>query len=190
MIYLKRACTLNSITRANKEVGTMKHILFLIIPTLFLLSGCGDLGEDSEAEKAAAVAAEQERIRLTAISNFVSRMQQDGIRVNPDTGELQGDTALHRATVNSDKDEIARLLHKNANVNTVDGLKNTPLHIAIVQSDEEIIELLINRGADVHLKNRNGKSSLDLAREDYVSDRILELLEDKGKGFFEKFLGD
>eukprot|EP01097_Dermamoeba_algensis_P007115 TRINITY_DN4463_c0_g1_i2.p1 TRINITY_DN4463_c0_g1~~TRINITY_DN4463_c0_g1_i2.p1 ORF type:complete len:481 (+),score=129.94 TRINITY_DN4463_c0_g1_i2:1500-2942(+) len=50
------------------------------------------------------------------------------------------------------------------NKNAQDNLGNTPLHYAILMKNEEAAKVLISLGGDVHLRNNEGKSSLDLAR--------------------------
>lgn len=56
------------------------------------------------------------------------------------------------------------LLKNGANVNSIDSDKNTPLHLAAQRSEpDDLVSLLIKSGADVNLKNKYGKTALDIA---------------------------
>jgi hypothetical protein len=67
----------------------------------------------------------------------------------------------------SDADKIAAIqfgIEQGVDVNAVDGNGQTALHIAAGQSSARIVSALVERGAKVDIKNKQGRTPLDLAR--------------------------
>ncbi|OUM69651.1 hypothetical protein PIROE2DRAFT_26292, partial [Piromyces sp. E2] len=60
---------------------------------------------------------------------------------------------------------VKYLIRKNANINYQDEFGNTSLHYAIEIGDKYIIDILSFYHCDINLKNKEGKSPLDLAIE-------------------------
>jgi len=87
-------------------------------------------------------------------------------------------TALHEAAT-FDKRSIARaLLHGGAAVNdVVDADGYTPLHEAAEQGHKEMAALLLHYGAGVHAVTHDGKTALDLARNN-ARHEVSQVLED------------
>lgn len=68
------------------------------------------------------------------------------------------------------------LLEHGANVNIQDNLGNTPLHMAIIYHCKENAKLLYEYKADIHLKNKNGSSSVEVAKS-LQDNEILQILK-------------
>ena len=82
-------------------------------------------------------------------------------------------TPLMMAASKDDIEMIELLLDKGANIDhkaNVDGW--TALHQAANYLKNRAVKLLIKRGADTHIKNNDGKTALDVAKQfsDYDSD--------------------
>ncbi|KAF2073327.1 hypothetical protein CYY_005345 [Polysphondylium violaceum] len=77
-----------------------------------------------------------------------------------------GETALHWAARNGYEEVIAVLLKFKANPNVLNRDQETPLHKAAFKDHLEAIRVLVNVGkADVSLKNKNGETALQLAKD-------------------------
>jgi ankyrin repeat protein len=80
-------------------------------------------------------------------------------------------TSLHFAVFNAHVFEGARervnlLLDRCANINMKSvATENTPLHMAILGGHEDLMVLLLQRRADIELRNKVGKSAVQLIRE-------------------------
>jgi len=77
---------------------------------------------------------------------------------------------LHRAVIEKDLFELARLLNEGEDANKKDELGNTPLHLAVTQPsikdkkiDMRAIEILEEKGAKVDVQNKEGNTPLRLA---------------------------
>lgn len=79
-------------------------------------------------------------------------------------------TPLHLAVQGGDSpghvDTITHLVKAKAETNALDSTKNTPLHLAAMKGRSEIAQILMQYGnADPKIKNGEGKSAVDYARE-------------------------
>jgi ankyrin repeat protein len=89
-------------------------------------------------------------------------------RVDPNTPNEQGETALHRVmhrtTVRrtSSLDLIRLLVRHGANINQPDGSGYTPLHEAARHPWEEPVKALIEMGAAINAKTNDGETVLDI----------------------------
>jgi hypothetical protein len=84
---------------------------------------------------------------------------------NIETGDIDKMTALHYAAIGGHLDMCRVLLDWGANVDPVNNLKNTPLHLVAKNGTLSVVKLLVERVADVGLKNEDGLTASDLARE-------------------------
>jgi ankyrin repeat protein len=78
-----------------------------------------------------------------------------------------GDTPLHKAASDDNKELTALLLAHGANVNARDDIGHTPLHSALYKDESE---LLLAHGADVNAKDNEGKTPLHHAASDDPKD--------------------
>ncbi len=101
---------------------------------------------------------------------------------------MYGTPPLHLIAIKSDENDVAAevvriLLHHGANINATDSLGSTPLHYAAQFGSEEMCRLLLQLGADRAMRNRKGKTALDVAKESFwIKDeskrrRFIELLQ-------------
>lgn len=80
--------------------------------------------------------------------------------------DINGQTALHLATINIRKEAIKILLDLDEllllSIQT-NHAGNTPIHVAVAQGDSDIVKMFLDKGADPNLKNGDDMTSLDLA---------------------------
>lgn len=75
--------------------------------------------------------------------------------------------------------EVSQMLIKaGANPNSMDLWKFSPLHEAAAKGKYEIVRLLLKHGGDAKLKNRDGATPLDLAKDQEIGDLL------KGRIFY------
>lgn len=86
-------------------------------------------------------------------------------------------TALFFATRGWYIDIVKLLLKKGAYIDNINELWLTPLMMASVNHDIDIIEILIKSGADKGIENIYGEHALDMARNCWCSNEILNLLK-------------
>ncbi|KAH9621990.1 hypothetical protein KSS87_000285 [Heliosperma pusillum] len=97
----------------------------------------------------------------------------------PSMEDLEGCHLLHLASEFADIGMLELLLQYGANVNASDSRGHTPLHRCILKGKPIAARLLLTRGADPLAMNREGKSTLDIAKEVSFNDpEILALLSD------------
>lgn len=107
-------------------------------------------------------------------SNMIEQIQD----INTDTSGQW--TPLMCAVYCGNYDIVKLLIKKGADVNVTcedtDGYACSALHIAAYCDSLDIIKYLIDNGADIHLKDSNGQTPYDLAKE-YGIDENMKLLE-------------
>ncbi|KAJ1390479.1 PapD-like superfamily [Sesbania bispinosa] len=83
-----------------------------------------------------------------------------------DTLTKDGNTALHLAVEECRRD-CARLLLANGARTDIGNIRegDTPLHIAAAIGDENMVKLLLQKGANKYVRNKQGKTSYDVAAE-------------------------
>lgn len=108
---------------------------------------------------------------LNTIKNLIS----EGANVNA-KGTLVGISPMHLAVENQDIDFIEFLLSKKADINNTDGQGRTPLFWASYSGYSDVVRYLIDQGANVNIKNQDGKTALDIARDKshYIIVMLLE----------------
>ena len=113
------------------------------------------------------------RLSLSDKVNIAKLLIEHGADVN---SVHHGLTPLHLAAMSGNVD-IAKVLLENgadANVN-VQGL--TPLHLAASSGYADIVELLLKHGADPSIRDSDGKTALDFARESNRKD-VVKIIEE------------
>jgi len=71
-----------------------------------------------------------------------------------------GNTTLHYAVRNGNKETVKFLLEEGADVNSRDKYGKTPLFNSVVNDDIEIVKMLIAKGADIKAKDKAGQGIL------------------------------
>jgi len=137
---------LAAITKGNKvEVARL------------LAAGFSPDSKDSDGRTPLMFAVIDDKIEL------VDFLIQNGADVN--VQDNNGFSPLHFAAQDFRVEAAKSLLNKNAEVNQCDKHGNTPLWRAVFNSRGrgEMINLLLHHGADRFIKNRSGKTPVDLA---------------------------
>lgn len=114
------------------------------------------------------------------IKDVIEFLLQDP-NLKPNIQDRHGMTALHYAVMNQDFETIKLLIEKKADTNISDIHGNIPLHYAAQKNLEDVIsyrfkklehpemisivDYLILSGSDLNVRNDNGQSPYDIARE-------------------------
>lgn len=77
--------------------------------------------------------------------------------------KTKGQTRLHIAAEDEDKDEMLRLLEKGSRPDVRDYWQRTPLHLAAEHGNIEIVKILLEKGADVNAKTKLGETPIFFA---------------------------
>lgn len=103
----------------------------------------------------------------------------------------ESNTPLHAAAVNENKDAVKiidTLLNKGADINAKNKRSQTPLMMLVIENpNPEAALLFIQRGAKLDLKDKNGNTALEIAKEKLKENntenyrQVVELLEDEMK---------
>ncbi len=88
---------------------------------------------------------------------------------DPGAEDVNGFTPLHYAAMHSHFSLAALLLSGGADPNA-HGCGFTVLHNAAGSGKKEYVELLLSRGADAGIRNRGGKTALEIAEARGYSD--------------------
>jgi ankyrin repeat protein len=98
---------------------------------------------------------------------------------NPDGQDEDGWTSLHFASDCGHVKLAQLLLAHGANVNAQAMDLQTPLHKAI---SAEVVKVLLEHGADLHIRDEEGKTPFQIARERYFGKDDLQLLSEACQG--------
>ena len=92
-------------------------------------------------------------------------------------------TPIHYIAIHKNGDVGVKLLNVfikySVNINEQDIYNDTPLHIATMTNNYKIAETLIKNGASFDIKNNDGKTALDIAKEEKYTE--IEKLMDEAK---------
>ena len=99
-------------------------------------------------------------------------------------------TPLHFAVIRNRPDAVKTLLELGADVNKGGApVYDTPLHTAALQSNLPMASILLEYGADVTIADKNGKTAVDIARDE--GHRGMELLlREHGGEDIQKYFGE
>ena len=89
--------------------------------------------------------------------------------------------AIHAACASGSLSIVRALLEAGADVNALQEKGFTPLHEAAATGKLELLRILLDHGANAELRTEDGKSALDLARDE-KQDAIVELLTRRSGG--------
>lgn len=142
----------------------MKKICFMVVIVLLLvgLSGCNAL---QDAVKA----------------NNVTKVQKEVNSKSVNSLNEEGETALHIACKNGNKDIVKILLDNNANVNIASKKKETPIFSAVRTGNIDILKMLLNKNADLTITNLFGNDIYKTAVIENKFYIIKYLLDTKGE---------
>lgn len=91
--------------------------------------------------------------------------------------DMNGNTALHTAALNSQLSVVKLLLEKNPNLDIQNKVGNTALHLAVISGNIDIVGELVLKGANTKIRNNDGKYPRDIARANN-SAAIFEVLRE------------
>lgn len=91
--------------------------------------------------------------------------------------DMNGNTALHTAALNSQLSVVKLLLEKNPNLDIQNKVGNTALHLAVISGNIDIVGELVLKGANIRIRNNDGKYPRDIARANN-SAAIFEVLRE------------
>ena len=75
---------------------------------------------------------------------------------------------------------VARGLNQNEDLNAVNNLGRTPLHHAVYTAAAEVVPWLLNQpNVRTDLRDKEGKTALDLAKENFRNE-IIAMFREKG----------
>ena len=125
------------------------------------LVGCGNAGENATAApKAAAPKVTDDSTPSTP------EPKDEGSGFAAGFKKGMGSALLHLAIVNGDLESTEAELKKGVDINWKSLLEgNTALHVAVSEKQNELLKFLLEKGADASLKNNEGKTPLDVAKE-------------------------
>jgi uncharacterized protein len=86
-----------------------------------------------------------------------------------------GETPLHWMATLGDLKGIGLLLRAGAEIDAVDGDGNAAVHEAVIYRQLGAVQTLVEAGAALDVRNRAGKTPLEIAQEDGFSP-VVELL--------------
>lgn len=131
------------------------------------------------------------KIDLLLIKNYIKA----GADVNE--RNVAGGTVLFEAAMMPQNEltiELLQLLCKSgAQPNATNDLGRSALHVAAMNSRHEFIKILLQSGASPNIKDKNGKTPMDLANKEIFelikeySPESIETQRGGGEGDFEKF---
>jgi ankyrin repeat protein len=81
-------------------------------------------------------------------------------KVNVNTPEVDGTTALHWAVQQDDLDLVQRLIRAGANVKATNDYGSTPMSEAATVANPAVLDALLKAGADVNSPNQDGQTAL------------------------------
>lgn len=108
-------------------------------------------------------------------STIVEQLLNEGAEI--EVRDSQGRTALIFAASGPYPDTVELLLEKEADPNVVDNEEGwSPLMFAAAEGHFEVVEILLDFGADVSLKDKDGETAIDFARNNN-NEQVAKLLE-------------
>jgi ankyrin repeat protein len=94
-------------------------------------------------------------------------------------GQEKGWTPLHVAAYSGDVAMTKVLLNHHAKVDAVDNRGLTPLLWTAFEGKEEVAGVLLSNGADINARGKDGRTTLDLAKNT-LNEKMIQLLRERG----------
>lgn len=109
------------------------------------------------------------------LGNYVSTLQKT-------SDEDEFEDSIHGLSVNGDTKRLQALIesHPNIELDELDEYGFTALHLACDRGHADVVELLVKNGADPGVKDGDGFSAIDLARE-AQHEHIVSILSNRSK---------
>ena len=101
-----------------------------------------------------------------------------GARVDQQCGCNAQERPLWAAIVTGRKAAASRLLKRGADPNATGPARHTPLHVATMRNRADLVRLLIEHGASREVRDRDGRTAADWAREKHFNE-LVSLLDEK-----------
>ena len=132
---------------------------------------------------------DKDKRSLLYLATMIGKVQmiKEILTYNPDVNAQTDNktTPLHKACEKGFKNTAKLLIGNNASPNLMDYRGCTPLHQAVISKRTEVVEILVqSKKCNLSIRNKNGKTALDLALEDsqfeivkILSNEIQKLLD-------------
>lgn len=161
---LKRGFDPNTIEAERGDTGlilALREKSMTVIPLLINSPRINLEASSSNGDTALMIAA------FKANREAVNLLLAKGAAVNRD-----GWTPLHYAAASGDKEIAKSLLDRSAKVDALSPNDTTPMMMAARAGDIMMVKLLLDAGADASLKNQQGMTAIDFAREANAKDIV------------------
>lgn len=120
--------------------------------------------EDEDEASASKSGAQKEKSKKRYRLHYVKRiLAQKGVKI--EQADIDGWTALHWASWSGLDRVVDRLLDSKASVDRLENNSYTPLMLAAMRGNDRAVVTLLYSGANRNLKNKDGKTALELATE-------------------------
>ncbi|APR99103.1 ankyrin repeat domain-containing protein [Wolbachia endosymbiont of Folsomia candida] len=104
-------------------------------------------------------------------ANINAKISYEVMLPPPDDSQ-PGYTPLYFAALHGNLEIVAELIARNPDINAVCPENTTPLHAA---ANADVVEMLLNAGADAGIKDQNGETALDYAKENGEQEIVTSL---------------
>lgn len=97
-------------------------------------------------------------------NDIVRKLLEAGAKI--DLHDSYGNGLLHQAAMQGTEETVTLLMEKGAKIDQRDRRHGfTPLQSAVYYNRQQMVEFLLEQGADAQIKNNNGHTALQIARE-------------------------
>jgi ankyrin repeat protein len=90
-----------------------------------------------------------------------------------------GDTVLHTVCSWGDERAARAVIEAGVDIDAQGDNGASPLFNAVISESEDVLKLLLKKGANPNLRNKNGITVLEYARNTGASKQIIKLLSDR-----------
>lgn len=109
-----------------------------------------------------------------------------GLGADPLLLDRRGCNGLHYAARANNSHALKRILKRGPDINLIDGYGWTPLHwaVASIRESNQVLQALLDKGCNMHIKDRDGRTALDLATL-LGNTKAITILNDTGKVYMD-----